>query len=127
MPKPEIEEFAKLLVREVRDRSIASCDGQLQAQSNSPVAKRWTANLKDASSKVLARAMIPDIIDDALFHLLHAIDTGALRVSFVAANGTVVDLSSDGMGELAGWFMGSDAWRAKYSQQRFVDDFADLK
>jgi hypothetical protein len=127
MPKSEIEEFAKLLVREVRDRTIVSCDAQLQAQSNSPTARRWRENLKDASSKALAMSMIPDCVDDALFHLLHAIDTGALRLSFTATNGTVVDLSSEGMAELAGWFMGSDAWRANYSQQRFFDDFADLK
>lgn len=126
MPKPEIEEFAKLLVREVRDRSITSCNAQLQPQSNSPIAIRWRENLKDGQSKALAMSMIPDCIDDALFHLLHAIDAGSLRVSFTATNGTVVDLSSEGMGELAGWFMGSDAWRAKYSQQRFVDDFANL-
>jgi hypothetical protein len=127
MLQPELEEFARLLVREVRDRAIASCDGQLQTHSNSPPAKRWRENLKDSSSSALAMSMIPDCIDDALFHLLHAIDTGALRLSFLASNGTLVDLSSDGIGELAGWFMGSDSWRAKYSQQRFVDDFADLK
>jgi hypothetical protein len=125
--KPEIEEFAKLLVTQVRDRAIVDCDGQLQTHSNSPTAKRWRENLKDAASKALAMTMIPDCVDDAVFHLLHAIDTGALRLSFTAANGTVIDLCSEGMGELAGWFMGSDAWRAKYSQQRFVDDFADLK
>jgi hypothetical protein len=83
--------------------------------------------LNDAASKALAQSMIPDCIDDAVFYLLHAIDTGALRVSFRAANGTVVDLSSEGMGELAGWFMGSNGWRLRYSRQRFFDDCADLK
>ena len=29
--------------------------------------------------------------------------------------------------ELAGWYIGSDGWRAKYSKERFVDDFSDLK
>jgi hypothetical protein len=71
--------------------------------------------------------MIPDCIDDALFHLLHAIDTGALRLAFLATNGTMVGLSKEGMGQLAGWFMGSDGWKAKYSQQRFFDDCADLQ
>jgi hypothetical protein len=127
MPKPEIEEFAKLLVREVRDRAIVSCDSQLQAHSNGPTAKRWRENLTDGASKALALAMIPDCIDDAVFYLLHAIDTAALRVSFTAANGTVIDLSNEGMGELAGWFAGSDSWRSKYSEQRFFDDCADLK
>src|SRR5262245_18208776 len=90
MLKAEIEEFAKLLVREVRDRSVLSCDGQLNPESNSPVAKRWRENLVGKSSTALARSMIPDCIDDALFHLLHAIDSGALHVSFVATSGNVV-------------------------------------
>jgi hypothetical protein len=126
MLKPEIEEFAKLLLREVRDRAIVDCDGQLQAHANSPTAKRWRQNIKDGSSKALARTMIPDCVDDVVFYLLHAIDTGALRLSFTATNGNVIDLSREGLGELAGWFMGGDSWRAKYSEQRFVDDFADL-
>lgn len=127
MLKPEIEEFAKLLVREVRDRSILSCDSQLKPESNSPTAKRWRENLTDASSAALARSMIPDCIDHAVFYLLHAIDSGALHLSFVASNGKVADLTKDGMAELGGWYMGSDGWRSQYSQQRFVDDFKDLK
>jgi hypothetical protein len=37
-----------------------------------------------------------------------------------------VDLSRDGLGELAGWYGGSGGWRALYSQDRFVDDVSDL-
>jgi hypothetical protein len=40
----------------------------------------------------------------------------------------MVDLTNDGMGELCGWYSGSsNGWIAKYSQQRFVDDFGDLE
>jgi hypothetical protein len=70
--------------------------------------------------------MIPDCIDE-VFYLLHAIDSGELRLSFVASAGPVVDLTNDGVGELAGWFAGSDGWRSQYSQERFSDDCADLK
>lgn len=71
--------------------------------------------------------MIPDCIDAAVFHLLAAIDAGALRLSFVASNGRTVDLTHDGMGELAGWYMLSqEGWRAKYAEQRFIDDLEDL-
>lgn len=125
--KPEIDEFAKLLVKEVRDRSIVSCDSQMKPESDSPIAKRWREHLADKLSSSLATSMIPDCIDDALFHLLYAIDSGALRVLFVATNGNVVDLASDGMGELAGWYMmGKEGWRLQYSQQRVIDDLADL-
>jgi hypothetical protein len=37
MPTPEIEEFAKLLVREVRDHSIVSCDSQLKQSDRKEV------------------------------------------------------------------------------------------
>jgi len=127
MPKPEIEEFAKLLITEVRDTSIASCDMQLKPEVNSPVAKRWRNELNAGSCKDLAISMISDCVDETLANLMQAIDSGVLRISFVASNGNVVDLTNDGMGELAGWYMGSDGWRSKYSQERFVDDFADLR
>jgi hypothetical protein len=128
MPAPEIEEFAKLLVKEVRDRAILSCDSRLKKCFKGPIAKRWRANLRDKSSRDLAKSMIPDCIDDALFYLLYAIDSGVLRLSFTASNGNVVDLTTDGLGELAGWLaMGKGGWKSHYSQQRFVDDFEDLE
>jgi hypothetical protein len=127
MPKAEIEEFAKTLVREVRDRSIIDCDMLLRPQGNSPVAKRWRDKIKDDSSMDLAVTIIADCIDHTLANLLDAIDSGALPVSFVASNGNVVDLTKEGLGELTGWYMGSDGWIAKYSQQRFINDFEDLR
>jgi hypothetical protein len=42
MPSPEIEEFAKTLVRAVRDEAIRSSDRRLRGQVGGPVAKRWT-------------------------------------------------------------------------------------
>lgn len=70
--------------------------------------------------------MIPDCIDQALFYLLHAIDSDILHISFTADNGKQVDLTEEGIGELAGWFAGND-WKSKYSKQRFIDDFKDLE
>ncbi len=127
MPTPEIDEFAKLLITQVRDRSIADCDMELRPEVDSPVAKRWRTKLNTGSSKDLAIEMIPDCVDETLANLMQAVDEGILRISFLASNGNVVDLTNDGMGELAGWYMGGDGWTSKYSQQRFVDDFADLK
>ena len=51
----------------------------------------------------------------------------SLPLAFTAANGKVVDLSTEGRSELAGWYMGSDGWCGKYSKERFVDDFSDLR
>ncbi len=126
MPSAEIDEFVRILVTEVRDEAIACCDIELQPQANGPVAKRWRNKLGSGSCNELAAEMIPDCVDLALGALLDAIDNGLLRLSFVATTGKVVDLTEEGMGELTGWYMGGE-WISKYSQQRFVDDFGDLK
>ena len=75
----------------------------------------------------IARVLIPDIVDETVSQFLRAVDQGLLQLSFNAANGKTVDLCKDGFSELVGWYMGSDGWRSKYSGQRFVDDFSDLK
>jgi hypothetical protein len=123
---PEIEEFAKMLVEWVRDASIQSSDMVLRPTGNAPVAKRWAKAASEEAPINFARVVIPDVVDDTIFYLLHAIDEGLLRLAFTASNGKVVDLTAQGLGELAGWFAGSGGWRAMYSKERFVDDFADL-
>jgi hypothetical protein len=119
---PEIEEFGALLIREVRDKAIASCDNDMRADVDNPAARNLRNRCSGHNTHALAEALIPDCVDEALFYLLHAIDNGLLRLTYTARNGNAVDLTADGLGELAGWYMGSsDAWRPKYSQQRFND------
>ena len=122
---PEIEEFAKILIQTVRDAAIQSNDRALSEEH--VLAKRWKEAAASGSPETFAKVLVPDIVDSTLFHLLHAIDDGLLDLSFTASNGKTVSLSADGFSELAGWYMGSDAWRAKYAEERFVDDFSDLK
>jgi hypothetical protein len=124
---PEIEEFAKILVEQVRDASIQSNDVALAPTGVSPVAKRWAKSAKEDRSVDFGRVLVPDIVDDTVFYLLHAIDEGLLRLSYVASNGNTVDLTLQGRSELAGWYIGSGGWREMYSKERFVDDCADLR
>ena len=124
MPSPEIEEFAKTVVRQVRDASVRNCDGLLQPHARSPVARRWRG--LGASPSDL-KTVVPDVVDEAVFSLLRAIDEGALRLKFMSSSGREVDLTEEGLGELAGWYMGSGGWRAMFSEERYVDDFANLK
>lgn len=125
MPKAEIEEFAKILIREVRDVTIESCDMSLEPNTNSPTAKRWR-DLLGGSPKELGKTIIPDCVDRTLFYLLRAVDSGTLRISFVASNGKTIDLTDEGMSELGGWYAAVDPWIMKYSKQRYVDDLEDL-
>jgi hypothetical protein len=109
MPSPGVVEFARLLVRQVRDAPIRNCD------------QRWgQLGLPGAMNLV-----VPDVVDETVFSLLHAIDTGSLRVKFVTSSGAEIDLTEDGRGELAGWYMGSGGWRTLFSEERVVDDGAD--
>lgn len=123
MPSPEIEEFARTLVRQVRDAAVRNCDGLLQPQANSPVARRWRSLGASASD---AGVIVPDTVDETVFSLLQAIDQGALRLKFVSSTGREIDLTDEGLGELSGWYMGSGGWRAMFSEERYVDDFADM-
>jgi hypothetical protein len=120
---PEVETFAEALVAYVRDLAVQSCDAASQPHAQHKVARRW----KDAgvTSKML-EVLIPDIVDDALFHLLDAIDNGGLALFIRTSDGELRPLEEEGKGEMAGWFMGHDGWRARYSKTRFHDDFADL-
>ena len=125
MESLEIEEFARILIREVRDRSIASCDRQLQENAKSLTARRWKA-LKAKDNENLVKTVISDCVDDVLANLLTAIDQGVLSLKFKSSNNNEVELNKSN-DELTGWYMGSGEWRAKYSKERFFDDFKDLE
>ena len=126
MLNPEIEEFAKMLVQEVRDSAISSCDVLLRPNAAGPTAKRW----KEAAAgdpESFAKVIIPDVVDDTVFQLLQAIDGELVKLSFTASNGKTVDLTAEGLSELAGWYVGIPGWRSMYSQERFIDDYSDLR
>lgn len=125
MPNIEIEEFARILVQHVRDSAIRSCDANLSPTMRSPTAERWRQSTSPRRG-TLSNVMIPDCVDETIFHLLHAIDQGLLRLKFISSSGKEVDLTAEGLGELSGWFMGSGGWRSTFSEERFADDFSDL-
>ena len=71
---PEIEQFAKILVENVRDSAIHSSDIALRPNAVSPVAKRWAKAALNESSMDFAATVIPDVVDETVFYLLNAID-----------------------------------------------------
>jgi len=118
---PELADFAAALVREVRDRAIQACDFTLQ--HTSPKGRRWQ-EAASLGTEELAKLLVPECIDEAIFQLLHSIDDGRFQLTFTSRDGTRFDLAEEGLGELAGWYVGE--WRAKYSRERFVDYLAGL-
>jgi hypothetical protein len=115
MPRPEVEEFAQVLVARVRDDAIRECDMCTRPEVENPVARRWRA--LGASPEVL-RALIPDIVDEAICTLLRAIDQEGLRLKFVASNGSEVDLVEESQGEFVGWYVGD--WVQAHSRERYT-------
>jgi hypothetical protein len=116
-----IEEFARLLVRHVRDATIQSCDTLLKPDCRSRTAERWRSTISDGDVHGSLNVIISDCVDETVFALLYAIDQGLLHLSFMSTHGKTVDLCEEGHSELAGWYIGSEGWRAMYSDERFYN------
>lgn len=112
------EEFAARLMSEVRDRAIVAMDQLISGAMRGPRAKAWQ-DLPAAAKETLIYA-IPDIVDETLFQFLRCVDEGLLVVGIPGRTATVE------LGELAGWFMGSDGWRSELSGQRYNDYAGEL-
>lgn len=119
MSSPRLSRFAKVLLATVRDAAINGLDGNLRPDARSRTAKRWRAAGISAGSQ--SSVLIPDSVDAAIYFLLKAMDDGVLHLKLVEADGNEVDLSEEGMGELAGWYVGPEGWREQYSTERIVD------
>ena len=76
---------------------------------------------RSATPEEFAKVRIADIVDYAISSVLYAVDDGLLKISFSRSSGKVVDLNSEGLGELAGWYTGSDGWRAILTSRQGMD------
>jgi len=123
MPNPQIEEFAKILVREVRDAAVQSNDLRRRPDVNHIIAQRWREAARAGQLDEIATVLIPDIVDDTIYYLLRAIDEGLLQLSFTDSKGKTINLSTEGLGELGGWYVGE--WCLKYTKERVFDNFPD--
>jgi hypothetical protein len=113
---PEIEEFAREFVRHVRDAAIAECDQCVGSDRERGKEQRWR---KIGFDGELARVVIPDIVDVALFYVMYAIDQDLLHMKYVTSAGKEVDLNEVAGGELGGAYMAF--WREELSAERYED------
>jgi hypothetical protein len=121
----ELRRFAELLMRLVRDKSIATCDSRATKRMRGPIGQFWQQHTADDQARAAVLALIPGIVDAVLFRLLTALDNGDLPLAWQREDGSWADLCEIGGAELAGWFMAGDGWRAQYSAQRFVNPDPD--
>ena len=121
MPSATVSAFGEQLVRFVRDRAIANCRARLGGQASSAIATRWKDVIANPDAKAISEVIVADSVDEAIFCLLNAIDSGDLKLSYHSSDGRTSDLTAEGLGELAGWYAGSDNWRDQYSTEKSTD------
>lgn len=121
MPSEPISAFAEQLVRFVRDRAIANCKARLGGQASSAIATRWKDVIATSETKAISEVIVADSVDETIFCLLNGIDTGDLKLLYRSSDGRISDLMAEGLGELAGWYVGSDNWRDQYSSEKSTD------
>lgn len=122
----QLAEFAERLVQQVRDKTIIACDQLAAGEVRGPLGSRWR-QASGMNGAAALFALIPDIVDEVLFHLLDAIDNGQLQVGLRRTDGSFASLEELGQGEMAGWIaMGKGGWIERYSDQRYFDPLSDL-
>lgn len=125
--RKELRRFAERLILIVRDQSIVECDRLASGVMIGKDGDRWNSLLETDAARKAIQELTPDIVDQVLFELLNAIDTGDLPLGWRRTDGSLVGLDELGMGEMAGWLMGSPGWRHEYSRQRFFDPLSELR
>jgi len=122
-----IRQFADTLMQFVRDESISNCDRLADGRTRGPQGDRWRHALGELTAQDAVSLLIPDIVDQVLFHLMDAIDNDQLPLAWQRQDQSHVSLARAGHGEMAGWVaMGKGGWIERFSKQRFNDYLADL-
>jgi hypothetical protein len=121
----ELRQFAELLMRLVRDESIATCDALASGRMGGAGGKLWRELLTDDRVREAVQTLVPEIVDHVLFYFVNALDGDDLPLAWRRQDGSYVDLYELGGSELGGDLMMSDGWRARYSSQRFLAPGAD--
>lgn len=123
----ELQRFAEVLIRRVRDRAIAECDRLVSGGMAGPDGERWRNLIVSQEAAQAVREVIPEVVDETLFCLLDAIDSGRLPLGWRVSGDSFVGLDDLGLGDMAGCLMGSPGWRHEFSSQRCHDPFSNLR
>lgn len=121
MNEDQLNELGAKIVQHVRDRSMQKLDAAFSSRARHAIARRFRAAAKGSVDELVS-TVVMECVDGVIAELFHAIDSGALNLRYVADDDQVFSLTEDGQGELAGWYIGQDGWRTKFSKTRFIDD-----
>lgn len=123
----EVEQFAQRLIELVRDESIEACDMLSRGDISGRLGDRWRQAMTAENGRRSVTQLLPDVVDQVLFHLLDAIDNDRLPLLWRSQAGASIDLATAGRAEMAGrYVMGRGGWIERFSKQRYFDPLADL-
>jgi hypothetical protein len=98
-----IRQFAETLMQLVRDQSISDRDRLADGRIRGPLGDRWRQALGELTAHDAVKLLIPDLVDQVLFHLMDAIDNEHLPLVWQRQDQSHVSLAQAGHGEMAGW------------------------
>ena len=119
--KAELNRFAEMLVQLVRDTAISDCEARIPGFFGPPgPSEAWKKLSADRRTREAFREAIPDIVDQTLCRLLHALDHDDIPLAWQREDGSYISLYDLGRSEMSGWFATSDpdGWCPRYSKQR---------
>jgi hypothetical protein len=124
----DLDAFARLLMKLVRDRAISECDRLAEGAHRGLPGDPWLPLASDPRARQRLGGVIPEVVDLTLFYLLDAIDGGDLPLGWRTPDGSWLALRELGMREMGGWLMGGEGgWRDRFSSQRYFDETAGLR
>lgn len=114
-----LNDFGKVFIRDVRDRTIEDIDslisGKYKTQKAINLSKFFSS--LDSSTKLFFNEMIPIIVDYCLNNTLEMFEQNE-DIELLMKNQNI-NLISDG---LAGELYTEDGWIQRFSQQRYKED-----
>ena len=123
MKKAIIDEFGKILIQSVRDKSILDWDMILDGRMKSERARRIQKELLsyDDNDKKILQEIIPQIVDTTLHHLLWTLEqSDSISVAIQTDKDSISNIKNESDG-LAGELYSEDGWIARFSKQRHFE------
>ncbi len=114
-----LDEFGKIFVKDVRDRTIADIDMLISGKYRSERAKKISCMFEDLnlSAKSFTNNIIPIIVDYCLHNMMEMFEQHEeIELKMEGENLTQI---SDG---LAGELYTEDGWIQKYTKERYEED-----
>lgn len=119
MSEPQLDHFGQVLMKNVRDQAIDEWEMIIAGKMKSASSQRAHAALAnlDAEQVSAVRALVPQIVDSTLHHLLWTLDQDkSIVVGIRTPSGLAPDISnlSDG---LPGELYGKSGWINRFSNK----------